>query len=162
MTDPIKKLAMSMIARIVIKSVNDSGGIQIIKGSLFADVVKDDLERFQNYGFTGNPPIQGAEGVVIFPGGNPDHGIILAVENRRYRLKDLGEGEVAIYTDEGDKIHLKRNRNIDIVTTDLNIEATNMNVNGNLVLNGNNVATIFNAHTHTETGGNTGTPNATL
>lgn len=45
------------------------------------------------------------------------------VADRRYRLKGLESGEVAIYTDEGDKVHLKRGKVIDIETGTLNIKA---------------------------------------
>ncbi|MGH3443611.1 MAG: phage baseplate assembly protein V, partial [Nitriliruptorales bacterium] len=42
----------------------------------------------------------------------------------RYRLQSLAPGEVAIYTDEGDKVHFKRGRVIDIETGTLNIRAS--------------------------------------
>ncbi|EGH25839.1 Phage baseplate assembly protein V, partial [Pseudomonas amygdali pv. mori str. 301020] len=87
-----------------------------------AGEVKDDMEHFEPYGFTSNP-LAGAEGIAAFIGGDRSHGLLLVVADRRYRLKGLESGEVAIYTDEGDKIHLKRGKVIDIETDTLNIKA---------------------------------------
>ncbi|WP_431477838.1 phage baseplate assembly protein domain-containing protein [Massilia eburnea] len=61
----------------------------------------------RNTGFT-SVPKPGAEGVVVFVGGNRDHGLVIAVEDRRFRLKGLASGEVAIYDDQGQKVHLTR------------------------------------------------------
>ena len=41
------------------------------------------------------------------------HGIVIATEHGTYRLKGLKSGEVALYTDEGAKIVLKRGRIIE-------------------------------------------------
>jgi len=89
---------------------------------LYAGEVKDGLEHFEPYGFTSSP-LAGAEGIVAFLGGDRSHGVVLVAADRRYRVQTLQDGEVAIYTDEGDKIHLKRGRIIDIETQTLNIKA---------------------------------------
>ncbi|MBN2570416.1 MAG: phage baseplate assembly protein, partial [Deltaproteobacteria bacterium] len=68
-------------------------------------------ECFQHYGFTSRP-LEGAEAIIIKEG---NHIIMIASDDRRYRIA-LEEGEVALYTDEGDKIHLKRDRTIEIVS----------------------------------------------
>jgi phage gp45-like len=39
-------------------------------------------------------------------------------------VQELKPGEVAIYSDEGDKVHLKRGRVIEVVTETLNITAS--------------------------------------
>lgn len=70
----------------------------------------EDRELFQQYGYTSRP-LTGAEVIIINEG---NHFIAIATEDRRYRL-NLQNGEVALYTDEGDKIHLKRNREIEVV-----------------------------------------------
>lgn len=61
----------------------------------------------------------GAEAVVLFPSGDRSHGVVISVADRRYRLKGLKSGEVAIYTDEGDSIILKRGRVTEITTSEL-------------------------------------------
>lgn len=71
----------------------------------------DNREYFQHYGFTSRPKA-GAEIIIIKEG---NHYIAVASDDRRYRLA-VEEGEVALYTDEGDKIHLKRDKTIEIVS----------------------------------------------
>ncbi|MCS5517061.1 hypothetical protein NWF32_25455 [Pseudomonas qingdaonensis] len=51
-------------------------------------------------------------------GGNSKHAVVVASEDGRYRLT-LQDGEVSLYTDEGDYVHMKRGRLIEVVTDDL-------------------------------------------
>lgn len=69
----------------------------------------DNREYFQHYGLTSRPK-EGAELIIIREG---NHIVAIASDDRRYRIS-LENGEVALYTDEGDKIHLKRGRIIEI------------------------------------------------
>lgn len=110
---PVKDRIMLMAARGVLKKTNDAGGLQTAQVGLLEDELRDKLERAQDYGFTSNP-LPGAEATVLFLGGNRDHGIIIKMDDRRFRLKNLKGGEVALYTDEGDFIHFKRDRNIEV------------------------------------------------
>lgn len=98
-----------MVGRAVIKLVNDVTRVQGLQVSLLADEAHDFVERFGEYGFTSHPQ-PGAEAVMVSVGGNRDHGIVIAVEDRRYRLTNLQAGEVAIYDDLGQKITLYRDR----------------------------------------------------
>lgn len=125
--DPIKKRIMNFFSRGVVQSCDDSKGIQRVKVALFADEIQDNVERFQNYGFT-SKPLPGAEAMTIFHSGNRDHGVVIAVDDRRYRLKGMADGEVAIYTDEGDSIHFKRGNKIDITTNVLTVNASTKTV----------------------------------
>ena len=45
---------------------------------------------------------------MVFAGGLRSHGLVIAVEDRRYRLRDLKDGEVALYDDLGQVVHLTR------------------------------------------------------
>lgn len=119
---PLRNRVMLMVARGVIKLVNDKGGLQTLQLGLLEDELRDQVERVQDYGFTSNP-LPGAEAVTVFIGGNRDHGLTLKVDDRRYRLKGLKGGEVALYTDEGDFIHLKRGNNIEVKTKHLLADA---------------------------------------
>lgn len=78
-------------------------------------------ELFQHYGFS-SAPLPGAEYLVIPVGGNSKHAIVAASEDGRYRIA-LQDGEVSIYTDEGDYVHLKRGRVVEIVTETLVVKA---------------------------------------
>jgi phage baseplate assembly protein V len=59
-------------------------------------------------------PLPGTAAIVLPLNGKTSHGIIIATEHGNYRLKELQPGEVALYTDEGAKIVLKRGRIIDV------------------------------------------------
>lgn len=113
---------MLTVARAVVSLVDDNKKMQALQLQLLTREIRENVERFQNYGFTAKPH-PGAEGVVVFVGGNRDHGLCIVVDDRRYRLKGLEDGEVAIYTDEGDKIHLKRNRVIEVTTETFRVNA---------------------------------------
>ncbi len=69
-------------------------------------------------------PQEGAEALAGFIGGDRSHAVVIVVADRRFRLQGLKPGEAALYTDEGDFIHFKRGRIIDIETVTLNIKAT--------------------------------------
>ena len=105
--DNIKRRVMGMVGRAIINAVNDGSGLQSLQIEVLDDELHDDVERFQNYGFTAHPRA-GAEAIVVRVGGTASHGIVIAVDDRRYRLRSLKEGEVAIYDDRGQIVHLKR------------------------------------------------------
>ncbi|WP_028318967.1 phage baseplate assembly protein domain-containing protein [Desulfobulbus elongatus] len=129
-------------------------------------------EYFQHYGFTSRP-LAGAEGVLIKEG---NHIVMVASDDRRYRIA-VADGEVAIYTDEGDHVHLKRGRVVEIETetlliragTKVRIETPQLEATGEIVdrcdADGRSMEemrTIYTSHTHTNTqpgSGNSGTPN---
>lgn len=96
-----------MVGRCILRAITDGGAVQTVQAQLLADELQDDVERIQQYGYT-SVPLPGAEGVVVFVGGNRDHGIVIATEDRRYRLKGLKGGEVALYDDLGHAVHLAR------------------------------------------------------
>lgn len=96
-----------MVSRAVVSLVNDSLKMQSLQVTLMADQTPDDAEHFQNYGFT-SVPFAGAEGIALAVGGSTGHTVVINVDDRRYRLKNLPGGEVALYDDIGQKIHLTR------------------------------------------------------
>lgn len=107
----LTRRARLMVGRCLLRRSKDGTGLQTLQVGLLKGETRDRVERFQEYGFTSRPH-RGAEGVAVAVGGNRDHLLVIAVDDRRYRLQGLAEGEVALYTDEGDKIHLKRNGEI--------------------------------------------------
>lgn len=114
---------MNMFTRGVVALAKSTGKTQLLQMSLTAGEIKDGMEHLEPYGYT-SCPHEGAEGLAAFMGGDRSHGVVLVVADRRYRVQALQAGEVAIYTDEGDRIHFKRGRIIDIQTGTLNITAT--------------------------------------
>lgn len=113
----------SIVSRCTVTLVNAARKMQSLQIGLTAGSFKDDVEHLEPYGFTSRPH-PGAEGVAVFPGGDRSHGVVVVVADRRFRLKGLKPGEVALYTDEGDKIHFERGRKLTVVTATLNIQAS--------------------------------------
>lgn len=97
-----------MISRAVVGLVNDGAKLQSVQVTLLADQVPDDAEHFQHYGLT-SVPHAGAEGIALAVGGSTGHTVVVNVDDRRFRLKGLKGGEVALYDDLGHKVHLTRN-----------------------------------------------------
>lgn len=140
---PLKRRVAQSISRAVITALSDSKDFQQLQAQLLADELHSNIDRIQNYGFTSVPKV-GAEGIFLSVGGSREHGVIIAVDDRRYRLKNLASGEVAMYTDEGDKIHFKRggiievnaSNRIDLIATskvkvtapDVEVDCTNAKV----------------------------------
>ena len=147
---PLRNRVVGMISRAVLESVDDSTKMQLVKLSILKGVDRSGVEHFQEYGFT-SVPLAGAEAVVISPQGNTEHLIALTIGDRRFRLKSLAPGEVALYTDEGDKIHFKRGGKIQIFSDNVEIGKAALEK----IVNGETFQTLFNAHTHT---GNLGIP----
>ncbi|MBX8516793.1 phage baseplate assembly protein [Pseudomonas cichorii] len=148
-----------MLARGTVVLARATSKMQALQMHLTAGEIRDDMEHFEPYGFTSNP-LPGAEGIAAFIGGDRSHGLLLVVADRRYRLKALESGEVAIYTDEGDKIHLKRGKVIDIETNTLNIKAAvvvnfetpQITQTGKIVSQGDQVAGGISQISHTHSG----------
>lgn len=148
------------VGRCVLAAVNDDLKLQGVQVELLSGEVRDGCERMQDYGFTSHPH-PGAEGVALAVGGSRDHVLVLAVGDRRYRLKGLEQGEVAMYSDEGDSVVLKRGRVIEVtagtkvvLTTPLVEVAQDMTVGGNVTVGGDVVASGISLvhHTHLEHG----------
>lgn len=106
---PIEGRVRLMLARGHVLLVDDAPSAQELQVELLEDEQHDGVERLQNYGFSAAPH-PGAEAVVACIGGLRSHAIALVVEDRRYRLKGLAAGEVALYDDLGNVVKLGRAR----------------------------------------------------
>lgn len=155
--------------------VNSAPKVQLIQGNALAGEQLQDAEMMQHFGFTSNPP-PGFMFVAIPVGGKTAHGIVVATEHGEYRLKGLAQGEVAIYDDLGQKVHLTRNgivingANMPITITNtpkVRMETLLLEVTGEIkdkcdssgkTMSG--MRTIYNTHTHPgDSGGTTAQPN---
>jgi len=104
---PLSRRVALMVSRAIVNVVRDDLQLQGVQISLLADEVRDDVERFQPYGLTSHPH-PGAEGIAVCVAGSRDHAVVIAVDDRRYRLTGLEAGEVALYDDMGHAVHLTR------------------------------------------------------
>lgn len=105
-TAPLARRVNLMVARGVLALVDDAAKMQGVQVTLLSGEVRD-MERFQDYGLSSQPHA-GAEVAAVFVGGNRNHGLVLAIDDRRYRLKGLQGGEVALYDDLGHAVKLSR------------------------------------------------------
>lgn len=107
MLAPIARRLGNMLARGSVAAANGAGKMRTLQIRMMSDETKDNVEHFEPYGFT-SEPIQGAEHVTAFFDGDRSHGVTLVVADRRYRLQGLKAGEMAIFDDQGQKVHLTR------------------------------------------------------
>lgn len=111
MIAPLVRRLNNMLARGTVVMANSANKMQRLQLKLLNGETKDNVEHFEPYGFTSNPHPD-AEHVTVCLDGDRGHCITVVVSDRRYRLTGLAEGEVAMFTDEGDSIQMKRGRNI--------------------------------------------------
>lgn len=154
----------------VVLGVNAAPAVQLVQVDGLDGETLQAVELMQQYGLTSHPPV-GTMAVLVPIGGRTAHGIIIATEHGAYRLKNLASGEVAIYTDEGDHVHLKRGRVVEIVAgTKLRVVSPLLECTGEIkdrcdsdgrTMSG--MRSIYNAHTHSDPqGGSVGTPSGTM
>ncbi len=100
-----------------LKLVDDSTDIQQLQVALRSGQVRDKREHPTNYGFTHHPPASLVDIHMASQGGNTAKGVVIVVGDRQFRLKDLQEGEVALYDDQGQYIKLARDNTIEVITS---------------------------------------------
>lgn len=168
MWDELADAVRTMIRRVSLSSVDDSGAQQKmtlkgLKGESLKDVV-----RVQPFGFSSNPP-EGAEGILLSLGGRSDRGMVLGVEHPDHRPKSKKAGASIQYDAHGNSV-LCDEDGITVegpTTIKLKVGGTTFVISdgsvdiqgGTLKHNGKNIGS-----THTHTGvqsgaSNTGTPN---
>lgn len=165
MSDALKDLGARvrmMFGRGVLRCVTDSGPRQQVQVELLKDELRDGLEHMQNYGFTSHP--LGGDCAVAFNGGNREQGIVLVIDDRRYRIPLLA-GEVTIYDDLGNKIELLREmvkvtavQHVEVVAPTIKLMGDveivgNVTTTGTITNNGKHIGS-----THTHTNGDSGVP----
>lgn len=105
---PLEGRIRMAISRGLVSLVDDARKAQALQIELLDGEAQDGVERFQQYGFTSHPH-PGAEAIAVCAGGLRSHAVVIAVEDRRYRLTNLQQGEAALYDDLGNAILLGRN-----------------------------------------------------
>ncbi len=101
------RMAENMIVRGELDGVDDSTKMQLLNLKLENGYRPSKVEHWHPYGFTYHPQ-NGAEVLALSLRGNRDHMVVLPGADRRYRLKGLEQGELAVHDDQGQKVHFKR------------------------------------------------------
>ncbi|MBL5911217.1 phage baseplate assembly protein V [Enterobacter asburiae] len=164
----------NIVARAVVTALNSAKKCQALGLSLIAGEQKEDVEHLEPYGFT-SAAQDGAEAVALFPSGDRSHGVVLVVADRRYRLKGLARGEVAVYDDQGQSVTLTRDgivvdgggkpitfTNATKARFEMPIESTG-DIKDKCDSGGKSMAqmrTTYDGHTHKENGDGGGTTDA--
>jgi phage baseplate assembly protein V len=142
----------SILSRAVVSRVDDSSELQELQLDILAGETRSGLERFQNYGFS-SVPLSGSEAVALFVGGHRDHGLVVAVDDRRYRPTGLEAGEVAVYHHGGAQILLKNDGSVEINAPKIYIAGS-----GSSAMLGEEFESLFNSHVHVTPAGTSGPP----
>lgn len=106
-----------------IDGTEDGTLMQELKLGMMKDEERERVEHPQNYGFTSHvlkadetegksedeaARAAAAEHFVQFMGGNRSFPVVQNLDDRRVRLRNLKEGEVAVYDDQQQKVHIQR------------------------------------------------------
>lgn len=92
---PFKRRMRTMIMRAVVELVTESSKTQTVQVSRADDLLDDDVERFQDFGFSA-VPLKDSEAIVLMVGGS-DHPVAIKIDDKRYRPKTLAEGEACVW-----------------------------------------------------------------
>lgn len=139
-------MSKEFLARGSVSAYNGKTKMRELQVKLLADEVRDELEHIEPYGFTAEPHADGIpEAFTLFFDGERSHGVVISVADRRFRFKELAPGEVAIYDDLDQRIHLTR-ENIHIFTPQ-NFQVTvgqnsKVDVSGSATVNVSGSATV--------------------
>ncbi len=99
----------SLTRRGTVLRVDDKTPIQTLQVQGTADEVRDRVERLQEYGLSSNPP-EGSDVAWIHPLAAPDHPLVVACGDRKFRIKSMAPGEVVIYDDLGQFVRMRRDK----------------------------------------------------
>jgi hypothetical protein len=89
---------MLLAGRCLILAAGGEGALAGVTAQAMDGEVLEQLQLMQQVGLA-SLPLEGAEGVVIFPGGDRSLGFVVATEDRRLRPQ-LEPGETALYSKE--------------------------------------------------------------
>lgn len=104
----IRVAVRGIVGRGRFQMVDDTGPAQLAQ----VDVgptgygVRDNTPSLGVYGVSSRPPA-GSDCIVLFMGGERTDAVIIASGSQVYRLKNLGDGEVALYDSRGQYVWLK-------------------------------------------------------
>lgn len=127
LTDTVSR-AFHGASRVTINEVKDDPKWQEASADFFNSDNRKGVERVQAYGFSSvplprdkseqgkggdardgeKPKGPAAEAIALFMGGQRNHPVIIAVDDRRHRPRGLEPGENAQYDDQGQMMYLKR------------------------------------------------------
>lgn len=145
---PIKNRISLMAGRALLNIIDDSGGLQVVQLSALAGETREKVSRFQNFGFTSNPPA-GSEAIILSLGGQRESMVVIATESRDARFKNLAAGESAQYSADGASFALKTGKKAEMIISKLKITGDSHEL---IQVLDDLVTAIINARTNTAIG----------
>lgn len=104
-----------IVSRAVVRSTNDGGETQTASVTTHRHVDRTDVEIAQPFGLASRAPSGGLM-IVFAIGGDQGDLAGLPVAAPGSRLGNLAEGETAIYNTKGDRVHLKADGTIEVLS----------------------------------------------
>jgi phage gp45-like len=119
-----------------ITATDDTGPVHRVQVRGFPNETIDAMPVLQIYGLASHA-MAGTDVMAMFASGDRSNGVIVATGNQQYRLRNLAAGEVALYTDEGDKVVLSRGRIVAVTCgTKVHIDCPLVEMTGDLHVTG--------------------------
>ena len=153
---PVLRKLRLLATRGVVRLIDPATLMQQLQVAAVGGELLADVEQWEQYGLTAHPK-PGAEALILSLGGDRDHAVVINVADRRYRIKGLVEGEVALHDDLGNVVHLMRDKVRVNAVTLLEVTAPVTNITGDVNITGDTVFTgtvtangklIDETHTH--------------
>lgn len=123
---------------------DDSGALQLMRVEGFIGELREDVSRIGEWGLASNPPID-SQAVVVALGGNRGQLVVLGVEDRKTRRKNLPAGAVELYSAHGTaRIRIDAAGVISIDGTQVNgtTGPIALNVTGNVAITASGSVTV--------------------
>ncbi len=132
------------VVRGVVHGINDAGGSQALTVETHEGVIRTGVEVLQPYGLA-SKPAPGGLTVLLAIGG--DQGDMVALPPAGGVRLGVDDGEAALYTDEGTRVHLRAGGLVEVAAATavqvtvagvrLRVSATGVEITGSLVVTGN-------------------------
>ncbi|MBR7961255.1 phage baseplate assembly protein [Burkholderia vietnamiensis] len=101
----VARRVLLSLARALVTTVNDAGGVQMMQVKLNGLETRDNTPRVVEFGLTSNPPV-GSDAIVVFLGGDRSNGVVLGTNHQPSRPKTLAPGETMVYSQDGKYVYL--------------------------------------------------------
>lgn len=136
------------VVRAVVHAVNDAAGNQALTVETHEGVIRTGVEVLQPYGLASKPAPGGVTVLLAIGGDQGDMVALPATGGARLGVED---GEAALYTDEGTRVHLRGGGLVEVAAatsvtvtvggTVLTITPSGVEITGNLAVTGDISAT---------------------
>lgn len=143
---------MNNIVDAVITGASPDKAMRELQTRYNSDSVQDNMIHAEPYGFTSEPFTDGVvDAVNLYYDDERNRGVVIAACDRRYRIVNMQQGEVAIYDDKGRHVYLKRDGiEVDGASSPIAVTTTssitinaggdiNLNAGGNVNITASNV-----------------------